>query len=111
MARWHDADSVRDVWQDAPRAGTELSDLLDLAADACWRYVHPEWPATEELPQEVPTRFRVAQLMQAKAVWQLPRTSTSEDGMGMAGYQARVYVFGYDIRRILVPLIYGEVVG
>lgn len=108
MADWHTADSARAQWSDAP-GGTELSDLLELAKDACWRYVHPD---DEEAPEgEIPVRFRVAQLAQAQAVWQLRRTSPGGDSIGLDGYQARVYVFGYDIQKILVPPVHGEMVG
>jgi hypothetical protein len=67
-------------------------------------------PGTEP-PAEVPVRFRLAQRLQAQAVWQLARAGGSDGSIGMDGYQARLYVLGYDIKRILRPESAGEQVG
>lgn len=113
LTPWHTPGTAREVWRDAPQ-GTELDDLLDAARLACWRYVPSytrqlEVPAgwldehtIDDPPALVPVRYRLAQLLQARAVYQLPRAGGSGE-LGLDGYQARLYVFGYDVQRILVP--------
>lgn len=109
MVAWHDVSSARAQWADAPKGnGQELEDLLDAAKDAVWRYVYPEWADLKDdgtpnpIPDDVPTRFRIAQLLQVRAVWGLPRTGGG-DSVGIQDYAARVYVLGYDIQKVLVP--------
>lgn len=108
MSSWHDLQSARAGWSELkPVPDAVVQDLLDGAKEACWGYVHPN---DEEIPDEVAVRFRIAQLLHAQSVWQLPRGG-SDGQIGVDGYATRVYVLGYDIQKILRPPVYGEAVG
>ena len=107
MAAWHTPESVRQEWQDAPR-GAVLDDLLEYAKEAVWAYAGD---GSTTIPADVPMRFRLGQRLQAQAVWQLARSGGSDGSVGLDGYQARLYVLGYDIKRVLRPEVAGEQVG
>lgn len=112
LTTWHDEGTAGQAWPDS-RGVADLEELLDVAKDACWAFV-PESTrkaildaqptpngSLEEAPTGVPARFRLAQLRQAQNV---ARTTPGTDGqLGLDGYAPRVYVFGYDVRTILIP--------
>jgi hypothetical protein len=116
LVAWHTPETVRAAWGDAKLVG-DLDDLCALTRDAVWQYVPIETRAREVPagvdptvpPERVPVRYRVGQLMHLQSLVQLRRTSPAGDTMGMDGYQARVYVFGAEVRKVLVPPRYGEV--
>lgn len=116
MVAWHTVQTARAAWADAKQISDDavLTDLLDLAKDAVWHFDNPrvrnEEGVEQAPPADVPPRYKMAQLLQMRAVWQLPR---SGDGgsMGLDEYAGRVYVFGKDIQKVIVPPVYGEAVG
>lgn len=103
MTVWHDVASARRNWPDAPAADEDLDELLAVAREACFLYVHPD--ATEIPLTDIPARYRLAQLMQARAI--ASRTAGAGDTVGLEGFQTR-FVLGYDVRNVLVPPTHGE---
>lgn len=117
MSEWHTLQTARADWADAKQlSDLMLTDVLELAKDAVWHFevdAHPRLDDTGAeipVPADVPVRYRVAQLLQARSVWQLPRTG-DQGAMGLDEYAGRVYVFGKDIQKVIVPPTYGEAVG
>lgn len=102
MAAWHDVASARRGWADAPADDGDLEELLAVAREACFLYVHPD---ATEIPLDVPTRYRVAQLMQARAI--ASKLGGNLDTVGLEGFTQR-FVLGYDVRNVLVPPAFGE---
>lgn len=121
LVPWHDAESVRAAWGDAKSIG-DLDDLVQLTRRAVWLYV-PRSTREREVgvdangvqldpdvvPARVDVRYRVAQLMHLQSLATVRRTSPAGDTMGMDGYQARVYVFGAEVKKVLVPPTHGAV--
>lgn len=62
---WHDIDSARDQWADAPLEDNLLEELLEIAQEQVLAYA-PALPADYI---GYPTSYRWAQLMQARAIW------------------------------------------
>ena len=117
---WHDRASARAQWSDAPKNDGELDDLLEATKGACWRFVPRAtrlrevptgWPDVDVPPPAVDVRYRLGQLMHMQSIWQSRRTASGGDTIGLDGYASRVYVFGAETRKILVPPVYGEMVG
>jgi hypothetical protein len=121
LVEWHTVATVKAAWSDANNLG-DLSDVLALARRAVWLYVPRTTRAREVgldadgvqidpdvVPDLVDVRYRVAQLMHVQSLVQVRRTSPAGDTLGMDGYQARVYVFGAEVRKVLVPPVHGEV--
>lgn len=102
MATWHDVASARRDWPDAPADDDDLLELLAVAREACFLYVHPD---ATDIPLDVPARYRMAQKMQARAIQS--KLAAGGDSVGLEGYSQR-FVLGYDVRNVLVPPTHGE---
>lgn len=116
LVPWHTEASVRDAWPDA--AGiADLGTLLAVTREAVWFYVPPMQRARDVIagadvnvvPALVPPRYRLGQLMHLQSLATVRATSPSADVIGMEGFQARVYVFGAEVRKVLMPPTFGEV--
>ena len=110
LVPWHTVESAEAAWGDASGV-EELAVLLLACKMACWtfvpattraREVPEDWADVDTPPALVPARYRIAQLRQAQNV---VRTVPGDQGasLGLDGYAPRVYVFGYDVRTILLP--------
>ena len=101
MATWHTTDSARYEWADAPSDDGELDNLLDVAKSAVVAYA-PALVVTEPPTDDVPTSYRVAQLMQARNVWNSSNASTSGQNDG-SEYGLASFPLDWQIRQILRP--------
>lgn len=117
MTAWHDAQTIRAEWADARGMSEgEIEALLDATREWCWRFVPAstrldEIPAgwldthsISEPPADVPGRYRIAQRLAFIALAQLARGGTAGD-VGLEGYSAKLYAYGFDVQRVLVPPI------
>lgn len=120
LTTWHDDESATAAWSNAATL-EELPELLDACKWACWLFVPRSTretlvgftgavgdPDPDVPPERVPSRFRLAQLRQMQNV---ARTTPGDAGasLGLDSYAPRVYVFGYDVRTILLPPTAGAV--
>ena len=120
MAEWHTLATIRSAWADArglPDA--ELQALLDATREWCWRFVPRatrarEIPSSwllehslEDAPDEIPGRYRIAQRLAVIMLAQLG-TGSSQGDAGLEGYSGRLYAYGYDVQRVLVPPLAGN---
>jgi hypothetical protein len=102
LVAWHDASSARAQWTNAP-GGTVLDELLEVAREQClaWAPYEPTYEPPVEDEDKVPTRYRVAQLMEAKALWDAQKTGPSTEGIGMEGYSVPVRPMSWAIKNVL----------
>ncbi|CAO1650549.1 Head-to-tail adaptor [Salinibacterium sp. NYA9b] len=103
MATWHDIESVREEWLDAPESDDLLEELVEVAQQSVVAYapklVEPE---DEETEQVIPTNYRYAQLQQVKNLWNAGRVDSS-GGVGDDGFVFRPHPLDWVIKQILRP--------
>lgn len=99
MATWHTTDSAKLQWRDAPGT-TDLAELLVAARHQCEAFA----PVVKPDPEVVPEEYRIAHLMQARAIWQAQNTATSDAGdYEVGGQTVRVYPMDWQVKQLLRP--------
>lgn len=103
---WHDGDSARRLWQDAPADDELLDTLLIVAAEQVAAFA-PEWHDAAgnvvPIPQDqVPARYRQAQLMQMRNVYNAAKTDPQIAGDGEM-FVIRPYPMDNFIKNIIRP--------
>ena len=121
MATWHTPETARDQWVDAPLDDEQLEQLLDVAKQAVLAYA-PALPAATSgawvdgyyqpaAEPEPPTNYVVAQLMQARNVWNSGKATPTGDFDG-GGYGLTTHPLDWQIKQILRPRsVFGGPVG
>lgn len=119
MADWHTIETARDQWVDAPLDDEELEELLDAAKTAVLAYA-PTLPAqTVEnvggyivpVNVDIPSSYRLAQLMQSRNIWNSSKASPSGDFDG-GGYGLTTFPLDWQVKQLLRPrTVFGGVVG
>jgi hypothetical protein len=94
---WHDADSAREEWLDAPFEDPQLEALLDVARVQCLTYAPGEFTASF-----VPPRYRMAQLLQARNLWNASKQDPGGE-MGGEGFAVRVFPMDWTVKNLLRP--------
>lgn len=95
---WVDYDPAKELWPDAITAGEDkVRDLLQNAYETCSTYA-PALPAGAAVPQ----RYKDAQVLQARAIWQMQRQGPG-DQFGADGISIAVYPLDARIRQMLRP--------
>lgn len=97
MATWHDPDSAQAEWPDAPLDDAIIAELLDVARAEVIAYA----PVLAD-PSAVPATYRVAQLMQARAIWNSQNANPAGE-LGGEGFAIRFYPLDGHIRQLLRP--------
>lgn len=95
---WATVTQVRERWDDAPLDDDLLAALLDAAHEQVAAYA----PALPE-GATVPARYREAEVLQLRALWQAQERDGDVLGFGEAGYAVRVRPLGQDVRSLLRP--------
>jgi len=103
MAEWHTLESARDEWPDAPTdesvdGDSTLTTLLDVAKDAVLAYA----PAVEEPLTDIPEGYRLAQLMQARNVWNSSKASPGGD-LDNGSYGISTFPLDWQVRQLIRP--------
>lgn len=91
---WHTIDSLRNQWRDAPIDDAELFVLMQAAKDQCEAFA-------PVLTGSVPLRFRQAQAMQARSLWNAGHTS--QDQFGAEGMTVTVFPMDWQVKALLRP--------
>jgi hypothetical protein len=101
MAAFHDSDSIVAEWPEAASiVSAQLQDLLDVAAEQCITYA----PLAEgENVADVPDRYRLAQKLQAQALFRASQVQGDQDTEGMQGYTVTVRPMDWTVRNLLRP--------
>lgn len=94
---WHDAESARANWADAPYDDDALNELLAVAREQVVRYSPSKKDDANVQPdsEAVPVHYRLAQLRQVQNMWQAANVD-STGGVGDGG--------GFEIRPVTHPL-------
>lgn len=107
MATWHDIESARDQWVDAPLDDERLEELLTVACQQVVAYapksVREALEADDAAPDEVPTNLRVAQLMQARNIFNAQRVDAASGGMGEDTFMVRPHPLDWMVKQIIRP--------
>ena len=104
MTTWHDPESARDQWIDAPLDDDVLDELLEVSMQQVIAYAPnlPEPAVGEEL--DVPASYRRAQLMQARNLWNAAKVDPASGGIGGdESYVIRPFPLDWMIRQVLRP--------
>ena len=119
MAVWHTVESARSQWADAPTdeddeaPDASLEELLSVAKLAVRAYA-PALPDEGGLiidedgyivpaeGSEIPDNYRVAQLMQARNIWNAAKASPS-GGFDNGEYGLQSFPLDWQIRQLLRP--------
>lgn len=121
MAEWHDIESARSQWDDAPLDDDQLTELLEVAKVAVLAYA-PALDAGSYVVDDdgyivmvdadtVPASYRYAQLMQARNVWNSSQASPGGDLDG-SSYGISTFPLDWQVKQILRPRsVFGGVVG
>jgi len=118
MAIWHTVESARDQWVDAPTDDGEdedatLSELLVVAKEAVLAYA-PALDTSDDLiidedgyivnqdAEAIPESYRIAQLMQARNVWNSSKASPSGN-LDNGEYGLSTFPLDWQVRQLLRP--------
>jgi hypothetical protein len=99
MATWHTATTARDFWAGAPKSDTLLAQLLAVSRDQIEVVMSSHTPAEDN----VPARIRLAQVKNARAIWEEARANLTGDeaGLGDFAMTQNPASMGAAIRRLL----------
>lgn len=83
MTKWHDTESARTNWDDAPYEDEQLAELLAVARGQVIAYspTRKDDPIVAADSEVVPVEYRLAQLRQAQNIWTAQNVN-SDGGMG-----------------------------
>lgn len=99
MATWHDIESIRMAWLDAEQIEDSLlGELLEVAQDAVIAYA----PVLPQGATDIPTRYRLGQMMQVRNLWAATMVSTSGD-LGGETFVITPRPLDWHVRQILRP--------
>lgn len=102
MVDWHTPATAKLQWKDAP-SNEELAELLATAKDECIEFATSRPPDEFTPPEDgIPTGWRIAQLLQARAIWTFKQTGP-QDTIGYEGGGVRVYPMDANVRARLRP--------
>jgi len=97
---WHSLDSARDEWIEARQlTDVQLYQLLSASRTQCIEY-GPDLPV-EGGVIVVPTHYRLAQLMQARALWQSMRANADPSAEG--DFAVPTFPMDWTVRGLLRP--------
>jgi hypothetical protein len=94
---WHTLDSAREEWPDAPKVDATLWDFLNVAKGQVFEY---GTNLAEGAP--IPTNWRAAQLMQAKALRDKNGADT-DDNINSGTFGVTIYPMDKTIRSVIRP--------
>ena len=108
MASWHDTESVRKFWKDAPADEDVLNAYLTAARDAVLAYA-PTLPGEQYtyedgyiVPTEIPDVWALAQAMQARNIWNAIKAAPGGD-MDGSNYGITAYPLDWAVKQLLRP--------
>lgn len=127
MATWHTVESIRTYWDDAHQINDELlEELLEVAQSAIIAYAPTP---SEEFPEltldewesawdgnwgddseDIPTRFRVAQMMHVRNLWNASRVG-ADGSQGGDTFEIQPRPLDWHVKQILRPARARYIVG
>lgn len=107
MAIWHTPTTLRAQWASAPADDALVQELLDVAQHQVLEFA----PALAEDAEGIPDNYRLAQMLEARALWESQRASAPDQDMIGGEYQVRTYPMSAAIKAILRPPTAFKVIG
>lgn len=105
MTTWHNLESARANWDDAPYDDDQLTELLEVARTQVVAYA-PERkadPIVQPDSEAVPVTYRLAQLRQAQNIW-TAGTVSSDGTTGDGGdFVLRPHPLDWHVKQIIRP--------
>lgn len=107
VAHWHTPEDAPAQWSDAPSAA-DLTELLDVARGQVLAYAPAgDYTDTAHLvtdpAADIPTSWRVAQLMQARNIWNARLTDPGNGEIGDDTFVIRPFPLDWTIKQMLRP--------
>ncbi len=103
MASWHDVESARNQWVDAPLDDVALEQLLEVAKGQVIAFAPALPEPAEGAEQTVPEHYRMGQLMQARNLWNAGKVDTASGGMGDDTFIVRPRPLDWTVKQVLRP--------
>lgn len=105
MTTWHDEESARANWDDAPYDDEQLAELLEVARGQVVAYSphRKSDAAVQPESDEVPVAYRLAQIRQAQNLWRAG-TVDATGGIGDGSdFVIRPHPLDWHIKQIIRP--------
>lgn len=103
---WVDTATDLESWPDAAEMDVEdLGTVLQAAYEQCLAFLphkRVDGVLVPNVPTPVPSRFRLAQIMQARAVWRSLKARSGDD-MGMGEMSVTVFPMDWTVKNLLRP--------
>lgn len=97
MTTWHTPTTARQRWAGAPKEDAVLQELLDVA-----QHQVIEYGRVLAEGEPIPVSWPMAQVRQARALWETARAAGADDEIGLDGYQLRASAdMSASIRRLI----------
>lgn len=110
---WVDTDTDLDEWRDAPSDENTLARYLGAAYGQCLDFLPHQRDAAGVLqpvvPSPVPERLKLAQIMQARALYNGVITG-ADDRQGVEGIGVTVFPMDWSVKNLLRPRRVGRVI-
>jgi hypothetical protein len=110
---WVDPDADLDEWRDAPSDENTLKRYLGAAHEQCVAFLPHRRGADDVLrpviPDPVPERFKLAQIMQARALYNGVITGPGDHQGGDGPYGVTVFPMDWSVKNLLRPKRIGRV--
>jgi len=107
LNKWHDRDSLREVWREAPTNNDVLDELLEISRESCIKYAPAIIVPDGELETWIPIRYRRAQMLLCIDEWNVSKETASSDAEASVyegvGGSVRVARLSLKVRRLLRP--------
>lgn len=95
---WHTLESARREWLDAPALDDQLYGQLVAAKEQCLAFA----PALA-VDAPVPMRYRQAQLMQTRNLWNSPKSDPNLGGFGGEDMPRTIFPMEWSVKNLLRP--------
>lgn len=96
---WHDVDSAREQWRDAPVDDERLETLLIVAQQQVLAFGSLVWADGDD----VPVNYRLAQLMQARNAWNAVNVDPSNGETGEGTFAIRPFPLDWTVKQMIRP--------
>ena len=109
---FHSLESARFAWPDAPWQNSILSDLLEVAKDQVLAYAPADPTDIDDgvidggdagTDFTVPTRYRVAQLLQVRNIWNVSKIDTGSGDMGEGSFTISPFPMDRSVKNLIRP--------
>lgn len=102
MATWYTVEEAQDDWADWPRQDDDGTDLLESYLAAAKEAVLAYAPVVETPLVDIPDGYRIAQLLQARNIWNSGKATPTGDFDG-GQYSLTTFPLDWQVRQLIRP--------